>query len=286
VLTPNRPRLRALTLLAAVLSLVLIAACGDDDTSGSGVDSGDAAPFDVSVENAGGSVAFDAPQRAAAGLTAITLANESKKPEDLQLIKVEGKRSEQEVVAAYNQVGRGGAPIPAWFLAGGGVPTTGSGDSATVEQVLEPGTYYGFTSGTQGHMSFQVTGQASDAELPEADATVSAFEYGFKAEGLKSGENRIRFENMGAQPHHMLAFPIIGNASVEDVKQFVKTEKGKPPVDFEQEVSTAVLEGQTSQLVDVKLGKPGRYALLCFISDRQGGPPHALKGMVTEVDVE
>ena len=286
MLTQNRLRLRALTLLAAVLSLALLAACGDDDDSGSGGGSGDAAAFEVSAKNAGGSVAFDAPKTAEAGLTAITLANDTKKPEDLQLIKVEGDHSEQEVVAAYNQVGRGGAPIPDWFLAGGGVPTIPAGDSATVEQVLEPGTYYGFTSGTQGHMSFDVTGEASDAEVPDADATVSAFEYGFKAEGLKSGENQIRFENIGAQPHHMLAFPIIGNATVEDVKKFVKTEKGKPPVDFEQEVSTAVLEGQDTQLVDLEFGKPGRYALLCFISDRQGGPPHAVKGMVAEVEVE
>jgi hypothetical protein len=31
--------------------------------------------------------------------------------------------------------------------------------------------------------------------------------------------------------------------------------------------------------------KPGRYAFYCFISDRQGGPPHAVKGMVAEVEV-
>ena len=31
--------------------------------------------------------------------------------------------------------------------------------------------------------------------------------------------------------------------------------------------------------------KPGKYALLCFISDRQGGPPHIAKGMITEATV-
>ena len=32
--------------------------------------------------------------------------------------------------------------------------------------------------------------------------------------------------------------------------------------------------------------RQGRYALICFISDRQGGPSHAAKGMVRVVDVE
>ena len=46
-----------------------------------------------------------------------------------------------------------------------------------------------------------------------------------------------------------------------------------------------MLEGGEGQLVTLDL-KPGRYVLFCFITDRQGGPPHALKGMVDEVEVE
>ncbi len=46
-----------------------------------------------------------------------------------------------------------------------------------------------------------------------------------------------------------------------------------------------MLEGGEAQLVTLDL-EPGRYVLFCFISDRQGGQPHALKGMVDEVEVE
>ena len=46
-----------------------------------------------------------------------------------------------------------------------------------------------------------------------------------------------------------------------------------------------MIEGGEGQLVTLDL-KPGRYALYCFITDREGGPPHALKGMVDEVEVE
>ena len=82
--------------------------------------------------------------------------------------------------------------------------------------------------------SFEVTGEAGEAELPEGEGTVTAFEYSFEAEGLEAGTNQILFDNTGAEPHHVVAFPIIGNAKIEDVKTFFKTEKGKPPVAFEQ----------------------------------------------------
>ena len=31
--------------------------------------------------------------------------------------------------------------------------------------------------------------------------------------------------------------------------------------------------------------QPGKYALVCFLPDRAGGPPHVAKGMIVEVDV-
>jgi len=30
----------------------------------------------------------------------------------------------------------------------------------------------------------------------------------------------------------------------------------------------------------------GKYAFICFISDRAGGPPHAAMGMINEIVVE
>ena len=30
----------------------------------------------------------------------------------------------------------------------------------------------------------------------------------------------------------------------------------------------------------------GRYAMLCFLQDRTGGPPHFMKGMLTEVVIK
>ncbi|MDX6636084.1 MAG: hypothetical protein QOF06_2287 [Solirubrobacterales bacterium] len=93
----------------------------------------------------------------------------------------------------------------------------------------------------------------------EGDATVEAAEYVFNAETLPSGATEIAFDNIGAQPHHLIASPLKGDATAEDVEKFFKTEKGAPPLEEKGTKSTAVLEG---------------------------GPPHALKGMVDEVEVE
>jgi hypothetical protein len=46
-----------------------------------------------------------------------------------------------------------------------------------------------------------------------------------------------------------------------------------------------VIDGGGSQTIDLEL-EPGRYAVLCFVPDREGGPPHAFKGMISEVEVK
>ena len=126
---------------------------------------------------------------------------------------------------------------------------------------------------------------AASGKLPSAPATVSAKEYSFDASGLKAGKNQIAFENIGAEPHHIIAVPMTPGATIADVRKFFKTEKGKPPIAFEETQSTSVIDGGTTENVELEL-KSGKYALLCFISDRAGGPPHAAKGMISEATVE
>ncbi len=45
------------------------------------------------------------------------------------------------------------------------------------------------------------------------------------------------------------------------------------------------MDGGRAELVTANL-EPGSYAFFCFVSDKQtGGPPHVVKGMVSEVEV-
>jgi hypothetical protein len=229
------------------------------------------------------------PSNADPGLTEIVFENASGRKSDMQLIWAKEDHSPAEVsrgLAAAMQ----GKPLPDWFVAAGGVGLTSNGKSQTVTQVLEPGIYFAVNTEIDGPAEvndvgrLEVNGDATDDEV-DGDATISAFEYGFDAEGLSSGSAEVTFENKGVEPHHIVYAPLKGDTTVDDVKRFLKAEKGKPPFEGSDVRSTAAVEGGDSQLLELDL-KPGRYVLLCFISDRQGGPPHALKGMVGEVEVE
>jgi len=281
-LNASRLSIRVAVCLAfSTLTGLGLAACGGSEETQS---------LTFTLSGDGKSAKTSGPASAETGLAEITLKNDRKGEGDLQLIRVEGDHSAEEVTKGL-EAAMQGKPFPSWFFAGGGIGTTAAGKSQTVTQVLEPGTYYAFnTEGSQSQSDpasvpvVKVTGETSD-ETVEADETVDAFEYGFKAEQLTSGKTEIAFENTGAQPHHLLAAPLTGDSTAKDVEQAFKSEKGKPPFDEESFQSTAVLEGGEGQLVTLDL-KPGRYVLFCFITDRQGGTPHALKGMVDEVEVE
>jgi len=281
--TRHRFVLRSCVCAFALIAALALAACGDSDSE-------DAQELGFTVEAKGKSTTVTAPETAETGLAEITLTNDSDSEADLQLLRVEGDRSPEEVVEGFGEAIQGKS-FPEWLFAAGGVGTLGAGESATVEQVLQPGDYYAFNLESGGPPSPQeaavteVTGEESDAEIEEGDATVEAAEYVFNTDTLPSGEVEIDFDNIGAQPHHLIASPIKGDATAEEVEKAFKEEKGPPPLEEKGTLSTAVIEGGEAQLVEMDL-EPGRYALYCFITDREGGPPHAFKGMVDEVEVE
>lgn len=265
--------------IAAVLTAAAIAACGDEE----------AQELTFTLTEQGKETKVTGPSSADTGLAEITLGNETDGEGDMQLIRVDGDHSTEEVIKGLESAMKGQA-FPEWFFGGGGVGIVPAGESATVTQVLKPGTYYGIDTEAGKPQAdaiavIDVSGEESDEEFEEGDGTVTAIEYGFEADELPAGEVEIDFENGGAQPHHLIAAPLKGDATAADVEQAIKSEKGQPPIDEEGTQNTAVLEGGEGQVVTLDL-EPGRYALLCFISDRQGGPPHALKGMVDEVEVK
>lgn len=281
--TRSRFVLRSCACLVALLAIAALASCGDSESD-------DAQKLSFTAESKGKSVTIAAPEKAEAGLTEVAFTNDSDSEADLQLIRVEGDRSAEEVVEGLGKAIQGQA-FPEWFFAAGGIGTVGPGETVTVTQVLQPGDYYAFNTEGGGPpdpksvTATEVSGEESDEELAEGDATIEGAEYVFNAETLPAGSTEILFDNIGAQPHHLIASPLKGDATAEDVEKFFKTEQGAPPLSEKGTLSTAVLEGGEGQLVTMDL-KPGRYALYCFITDREGGPPHVFKGMVDEVEVE
>ena len=282
--------------LVALTAAMTIAACGDDDDSGA---SPKPQKLAIEVTEQGkDQFRLSAPKSVQAGLVEVSLSSPAgEATHDAQLVRVEGDHTVDEVVAAVSTLG---APIPRWLIPAGGVGQTDGGAVNTVMQRLEPGQYYILDTDepegdkvksyaeTGATAALEVTGETGAAELPEPDPKVTARDYTFAVSGLKAGNSEIEFENAGKQPHHLMAFPYRKGATLDEVRKFF-TEEGEgsapPPLDFAGATRTATLESGDKQIAELDL-KRGKYALVCFISDRDGGPPHAVKGMIVEAAVE
>lgn len=235
---------------------------------------------------------FTLPAKVQAGVVAVTVRNTSSLAREAQLIRVEGDHS---AAAVARIIAAEGGPIPSWLHAAGGVTNIKPNTTAKVTQRLVPGMYYLADTtdpefkGTPAKMrSFAVTPGGSQATLPTVTAQITARDYAFEASDLKAGTNAVHFQNTGKELHHALMFPMRRGATIADARKAFQSERepsGPPPVNFAAATGTAALDGGAEQVVELNL-KRGRYAAVCFIQDRAGGPPHVAKGMVSELTVK
>ncbi len=292
------PRRLTMTLMIAA-SLALVA-CGEDEkeSTPAGGGSSSAAPQKITITATGTEKApkLEVSGTAKAGAATIELRNDLEKgPVDGQLVYLAEEHSDKEVVAEFTKAVRG-KPVADWFQGGGGPCCADKpGETSSVTQDLKAGTYAVLAGddAPKGPLTrIEVKGEGGPEFEPPA-AKVAATEYAFSGEGVKSGEP-VLLENAGGEWHHFLASRLKPDATIADAKKFLRTQKGEPPfagkqqeesVDPENGIESTVLEGGVSQVVDFT-GKPGKYAFFCFIADKKGGPPHVVKGMISEVTVE
>lgn len=236
----------------------------------------------VVTEPSHGRFRYSAPRTVPAGLVKLTLQNKGKEPHKAQLWRILDRHSVKAALRAER-------PLPKWLISAGGVGTTEPGATASVTQRLAPGRYYiAGSGGERGRVApFRVVGKDGDGELPAANGSIVTREYSFTSSGLKPGTNRIDFHNEGLEPHHAVVAPVKPGASVTELRTFLRGQ-GKIPIgdiaDIDAAEETAVLEQGQRQVLDLPLRR-GKYALLCFVPDRAGGPAHVVKGMVDAVVV-
>jgi plastocyanin len=277
------PRLGLLVALGVTAAGV--AACGDDDKDSK--EASKPTTLAVSVDQAG---KVTSPKTIEGGVVTLRYTNNAKTPYSLQMVRVTGDKTAADVLKIVNSES---APIPTWLTDGGGIGSVKPGATGTTTQELPAGKWF-LIPGTDDEEKapkpqtpeLEVTGGESGGALPKTDAKISAFEYGFNTSGLKSGNNTVEFANNGKQLHHVVALPMVPGKTLAQAKTFLTSEnaKGQPPVDFENGVETTVIDGGQKQVVTLNL-KSGKYALVCFITDRSGGAPHVNKGMIAEATV-
>jgi len=167
----------------------------------------------------------------------------------------------------------------------GGLGFAPAGATLSATQDLEPGSYVVFDIESGTMAAFDVGDGQGAAKLPTPAARIEATEYEFKAAGLQVGKNPVLFDNRGREPHVIAAAPIKPGKTIEDVRRYSKDEKGEDPTESEGAFETAVLDGGVKQVIEIDLKRAGSYVLLCYVPDRAGGPPHLIKGMVSEAVV-
>jgi plastocyanin len=248
--------------------------------------------FTITASEAGKQLRLSVPKSVRAGLVTVELTNTGKAFHEAQLIRLEPGHTPEE---ALKVIAAEGAPSPGWIHVAGGTGPAPPGGKRSATQRLRPGKYIAYDAPFQnegsglkfGLASFSVEGPANDSgELPKAVAKIEAYEYGFRTSGLTVGKNTIEFSNTGTEPHHVIAVPYKPGATLAEVRQaFMRKNGGTPPLDFQHVAYTARIDGGTKQTTELDLDKPGKYALLCFVSDRKGGPPHVAHGMIAEITV-
>jgi hypothetical protein len=275
--------------LAAAAALALAGAgCGSDDDNDdpSGGGGGAAQPSRLAIELSGPAQnpTFDLPKSVEGGVVEIRFTSSVEGEHGAQLVRVDGNHPIDEALAAADRWGGRGRGLPEWLFIAGGTPDVAKGESSTVTQELEPGRYLVADVNTGASAELEVTGGAAGGELPAAKGTITATEYAFETDGLQAGRNTVTFDNAGQEPHLVVASALRPGKTAADAKRFFETESGPPPVDDSRTFSTAVVEGGVKQAVELDL-EAGRYVLICFVPDREGGPPHVAKGMISEATV-
>ena len=271
-----------------LLALIGIQGCSSDDNK----------PVSLTVnasEPSADQFKFDMPSTIDGGVVKIDFKNTGQQPHELALVKVkDGTAQDQftkEVLDAQ------GSPIPDFLLGGTGVGAINPGKSATATVQLDTGTYIYFCTlgdGDAQHYKHGMLGTVKvqntkgKGSLPTGAASVKAKEYAFDISGLKAGDNTVSFENTGKEFHHAFIAPLAPGVTFDQAKAALSSDApsdGPPPVQFDKATSLAVLTPGTKLVqTNVSLEK-GTYVVLCFLTDKAGGPPHFTKGMMQQLDI-
>ncbi len=292
--------IRRSLLAAALLTAAALAACEPDDgtpaadtgadTTTSAVTAGEMPELVVEAKD----FSYVAPAEVAAGLTKVTMKNEGQDLHEVGLYYLEDGKAFEDFASAMDTMGDG--PPPAWIVPAGGPGAAPPGGSSSAFVDLKPGYYVMLCPipDAEGKPHFElgmirplrvVDNQGPSAAAPAADLTVKATDFAFGEQSeVAAGQHVINFENSGQQPHEMILVKLNEGATVQEVAAaFAPGGDGQPPA--LPMGGVAELAAGESQSFPVDL-TPGRYGLLCFLTDQASGKAHVELGMMAEFEAK
>jgi len=289
--TPARP---ARAVLAALAAGVAVAGCGGG---------GAAKPttLSLSIAEQGKTAKFTVPASSKGGLTHVVLTNSGKQPHGAQLILVTRGHTVADAVKVLGA--KNNNKVPTWMRAEGGVGTTPPGQSLAATVNLPKGSYAVIDTQSLGnggpsagappiYSQLKLTGGKRGTIKRQPAHIIGAQtgkdRYAWRISGLKAGTNTVEFTSKGRKAIHLLtAVKLKGNAnpSLGAIEKALQS-NGPPPSYLEPSAiaDTAALDGGKSLTTSLRL-QPGRYVVFCPLTDRDGGKPHFLEGMLAKTTV-
>lgn len=292
---------------------VLLAGCGDDSDSSTDTTAApqDSTPATLDVTTV--DYAFEhAPTTIAAGAVELKLTNDGKVPHEVALIEI-GDTPLDAFIPTFAPVLEGG-PFPDEAQNVAAPLEVEPGDVGSATFTVAPGTYAMLCTLTgdadapppaegedpaegAAHMTkgmaqvITVTDEGNALELPAADGTMTAKDYSFDPQ-VKAGDTKINFVNNGPDEVHFASiseFPEGTDAAAGEAAFKTALESDGPPPAGALSPEDVAFSGVFSSGLGSQFTVPGgfksgrTYVVACFISDRAGGPPHAIANQMYKV---
>ena len=293
----------------AILLIGCMAALAACKTRNEAVQSGatSAAPNVVALTATEYSI--QAPDTVTAGWTTFRLANHGREVHYGHMVRLEPGRTVQEMVDAYAEAIRTSGPRPKWVTRFGGPGGAAPGDSSSVTQYLEPGSYVWICPvedergnphfGKGEFKPFVVVAAGAEAAnraaAPKADMVIRLMDFSFALDSsVPAGRHTIRVENAGLEPHDLVMMRLAPGKTVADIVSAMNPERARragqaaqPPPPLESLGTgaggiAAIAPGMES-FFEADLS-PGDYALVCMAT-APDGRSHIEHGMIRQVSV-
>ena len=300
-------RARFLAILAVLCLVAVGCGGGDTDTPTGGTDGSEPStpsgePQDISIV-ADDYRYTDAPAELEAGVVNLSFDNQGTAAHEVSLAGI-GDTPIDQFAAEFGPVLQGG-PFPTYIDQVAAPIQVPGGESADVTFTVSEGTYVmfcaltGVAKGEQAEkpkkphyalgMIQPVTvagGDAAEPQLPEADGTITASDYTFEAD-LEAGDTDVNFVNDGPDEIHFATISLYpegtdATAAEEAFKATLEADPNAPPPKDIPRPESVGFSGIFSPGLGSSFRLEGgfesgrTYLFACFISDRAGGPPHAI----------
>jgi uncharacterized cupredoxin-like copper-binding protein len=240
--------------------------------------------------------AFGVPDTIPAGLTTFRLVNQGKELHHASLVRLGDGKTVADFQAGLQAAMQNHTPPPAWMGFAGGPNAVTPGDTTTVTETLEPGSYLlvcwipsadGVPHLMKGmmHPISVSAARTSVAADPAADLSIKLTDYDFTlSQPLTAGTRVVQVENAGAQAHEIVITALPPGKTLQD---FIAWETGgeKGPLPTGRWLGGVATLDPGARAQFAATFAPGNYLLLCFWPDAKDGKPHLVHGMAKQISV-